>query len=211
VNKIGIIDYGVGNLGSLERAFEVIGASAQLIKTPEAITDCGALVLPGVGAFTDCMEMLNGQGWVKPVLGAVGAGTPLLGICVGMQLLAAFGEEGAGNTLTPGLGLIPGTVTHLRNRGCEGRVPHVGWNSLTPTDTGTTFFSGIPTGTDVYFVHSYTVVPEGEETILGWTDYEVPVVAAVGRENVWGTQFHPEKSGRAGFQLLRNFRGLAGC
>jgi len=211
VNTIGIIDYGVGNLGSLERAFEEIGASAQLITTPEAITGCGAVVLPGVGAFTDCMEMLNGQGWVAPLLAAVGAGTPLLGVCVGMQLLAAFGEEGAGETPTPGLGLISGTVTHLRNRGTGARVPHVGWNSLTPSEEGAGLFAGVPPGTDVYFVHSYTFVPEGEGTILAWTDYETPLVAAVGRENVWGTQFHPEKSGRGGFQILRNFRGLAGC
>lgn len=211
MSTIGIIDYGVGNLGSLERAFEEIGATTQLITTPKAITHCGALVLPGVGAFSDCMKLLNELGWVTPLLMAVATGTPLLGICVGMQLLAAFGEEGAFETPTPGLGLIPGTVTHLRNRGCRARVPHVGWNSLKPTNTGARLFADIPPEIDVYFTHSYTIVPEVKETILGWTDYEIPVVAAVGRENVWGTQFHPEKSGRSGFQILRNFRRLAGC
>lgn len=211
MSTIGIIDYGVGNLGSLNRAFEEIGADAQLITAPEAVASCAAMVLPGVGAFTDCMALLHTQGWVAPLNEATAAGKPLFGVCVGMQLLADAGEEGAEGALTPGLGLIPGQVSHLRSRGCEGPVPHVGWNALVPTPSGAGLFQGIPEGTDVYFVHSYTFVPESEDTILAFTDYGVQVVAAVSRGNVWGTQFHPEKSGRAGFQILRNFRDLAGC
>ncbi|MEM6891655.1 MAG: imidazole glycerol phosphate synthase subunit HisH [Pseudomonadota bacterium] len=211
MSTIGIIDYGVGNLGSLERAFEEIGANAQLITTPEAIAECAAMVLPGVGAFTDCMAMLHAQGWVDGIGDAVATGKPLLGVCVGMQLLADAGEEGADGASTPGLGLVPGQVSHLRCRGCEGPVPHVGWNALAPTPAGAGLFQGIPDGTDVYFVHSYTFVPEDDDPVLAFTDYGVSIVAAVNRGNVWGTQFHPEKSGRAGFQILRNFRGLAGC
>lgn len=211
MSTIGIIDYGVGNLGSLARAFEEIGASAQLFTSPDALSECGALVLPGVGAFTDCMDGLAALGWIAPLKDAVTAGKPLLGICVGMQLLADFGEEGATDAPTPGLGLIPGRVSHLRSRGCTARVPHVGWNALSPTALGAELFQGIPESTDVYFVHSYTFVPDDDETVLAWTDYDVPLVAAVGRGTVWGTQFHPEKSGRAGFQILRNFRTLVGC
>ena len=211
MSKIAIIDYGVGNLGSLERAFEEIGANCELITTPDALPGCSAMVLPGVGAFTDCMDLLHAKGWVAPLHEAVHAGKALLGICVGMQLLADTGEEGASGTATPGLGLIPGHVTHLRDRGCTARVPHVGWNALSATSQRAQLFQSIPDATDVYFVHSYTFVPTDKDTILAWTDYDVPLVASVGRGNVLGTQFHPEKSGRAGFQILRNFRSLAGC
>ncbi len=211
MSTIGIIDYGVGNLGSLERAFEEIGAVAQLITTPEAISGCGALVLPGVGAFTDCMDLLHNQGWVTPLQDAARANTALLGVCVGMQLLATSGEEGAQGRSTPGLGLIAGHVSHLRSQGCSARVPHVGWNAVFPTEQGSALFDNIPDETDLYFVHSYAFVPDDQGTILARTDYDVPLVAAVGKGTVWGTQFHPEKSARAGFQILRNFRSLAGC
>lgn len=211
MSTIGIIDYGVGNLGSLQRAFEEIGAEADLITAPDALPGCGAMVLPGVGAFTDCMDLLRAKGWIAPLQDAVAAGKPLLGICVGMQLLATEGEEGAEGAPTPGLGLIPGRVVHLRAQGCAERVPHVGWNGLSPTAAGAGLFHTIPEATDVYFVHSYTFVPQDGSHVLAHTDYGIPVVAAVGHGPVWGTQFHPEKSGRAGFQILRNFRSVAGC
>ncbi|MGB3405957.1 MAG: imidazole glycerol phosphate synthase subunit HisH [Jannaschia sp.] len=213
MSRIGIVDYGVGNLGSLQRAFEQIGAEAGLIDDPARLDGCDAAVLPGVGAFTDCMELLQAGGWLPAISAfAVDHKRPLLGVCVGMQLLAQSGVEGApAGAPTPGLGLVAGTVVHLRDRACTERVPHVGWNALSPTPQGAALFAGIPEGTDTYFVHSYTFVPEDPASILATTDYGVPLVAAVGRDNIWGTQFHPEKSSRAGFRILRNFLEAAGC
>ena len=202
MTEIGIIDYGVGNLGSLQRAFEDLGAEAEFVSRPEALAGCGRLVLPGVGNFADCMALLGEGGWIDPLKDAVAQGRPLLGICVGMQLLADEGTEGG---VTAGLGLVPGKVVHLRERGCTDRVPHVGWNAITPTEAGATAFAGIPPETDVYFVHSYTFVPDAPEAVTASASYGVPFTAAVQSGRVWGTQFHPEKSSRAGFRILRNF------
>lgn len=205
---IGIIDYGVGNLGSLERAFEEIGIHAELIESSESALKCTALVLPGVGALTECMDIVRANGWELAIRKSVETGIPLLGICLGMQLLADFGTEGADSgTQTACLGLVPGKVVHLRSVGCKERVPHVGWNEVYPTGAPESkrFLDLIPTKTDFYFVHSYTFVPSKVSTVLALAKYGPPVVAAVGKNRVWGTQFHPEKSGRAGLQILRNF------
>jgi glutamine amidotransferase len=132
----------------------------------------------------------------------------LLGVCVGMQLLASYSMEGTGAEASdgvPGLGLIPGRVEHLRTLGCGLRVPHVGWNEVKIAPNTSGLFDGIPDGTDFYFVHSYAFVPDDPAAVLATTDYGVPVTAAVRRGHIWGTQFHPEKSSRAGFRLLRNF------
>jgi glutamine amidotransferase len=205
--KVGVIDYGVGNLGSVLRALEELRVAPVLVNRAADMhaTDC--LILPGVGNFADCARLLNGGGWTSALRDEVlGYQRPLLGVCVGMQLLADSSTEGADDGQdTPGLGFIPGQVRHLRSFGCTLRVPHVGWNGIKRTATDAPLFHGIPDGTDFYFVHSYAFAPQGPADVLATTDYGVPVTAAVRRGHVWGTQFHPEKSSRAGFRLLKNF------
>jgi glutamine amidotransferase len=203
--RVGIIDYGVGNLGSVMRALEQLRVTPVLVNRPIDMhaTDC--LILPGVGNFSDCSRLLNEGGWTTALRDEVlGYQRPLLGVCVGMQLLADSSTEGVTDEIgSPGLGLIPGQVRHLHSFGCNLRVPHVGWNSITRTDDP--LFNGIPDGTDFYFVHSYAFAPQDDADTLATTDYGVPITAAVRRGHVWGTQFHPEKSSRAGFRLLRNY------
>ncbi|MEQ1657145.1 MAG: imidazole glycerol phosphate synthase subunit HisH [Hylemonella sp.] len=205
--RVGVIDYGVGNLGSVLRALEELRVAPVLVDRAADMhaTDC--LILPGVGNFADCASLLQAGGWADALQQEVlGRGRPLLGVCVGMQLLADSSTEGAeGGQGTPGLGFIPGRVDHLRALGCELRVPHVGWNGITRGAGADHLVDGIPDGTDFYFVHSFAFVPQDPNDVLATTDYGVPVTAAVRRGHVWGTQFHPEKSSRAGFRLLRNF------
>lgn len=205
--KVGVIDYGVGNLGSVLRALEELRVAPVLVNRAADMhaTDC--LILPGVGNFADCARLLDQGGWTTALRDEVqGYQRPLLGVCVGMQLLADSSTEGAADGQdTPGLGFIPGQVRHLRSFGCTQRVPHVGWNGITRTRTDDPLFHGIPDGTDFYFVHSYAFAPQDAGDVLATTEYGVPVTAAVRRGHVWGTQFHPEKSSRAGFRLLKNF------
>ncbi len=205
--KVGVIDYGVGNLGSVLRALEELRVAPVLVNRAADMhaTDC--LILPGVGNFADCARLLDHGGWTTALRDEVqGYQRPLLGVCVGMQLLADSSTEGAADGQdTPGLGFIPGQVRHLRSFGCTQRVPHVGWNGITRTRTDDHLFDDIPDGTDFYFVHSYAFAPQDAADVLATTDYGVPVTAAVRRGHVWGTQFHPEKSSRAGFRLLKNF------
>ena len=205
--KVGVIDYGVGNLGSVLRALEELRVAPVLVNRAADLhaTDC--LVLPGVGNFADCARLLDEGGWTDALREEVqGYNRPLLGVCVGMQLLADNSTEGAEpGQCVPGLGFIPGQVQHLRSLGCALRVPHVGWNGIIRTRTDDRLFSHIPDGTDFYFVHSYAFVARDNADVLATTDYGVSVTAAVRHGHVWGTQFHPEKSSRAGFQLLKNF------
>lgn len=205
--RVGVIDYGVGNLGSVLRALEELRAAPVLVNRAVDMhaTDC--LILPGVGNFADCARLLQAGGWTDALQQEVqGYARPLLGVCVGMQLLADSSTEGAEDGQgTPGLGFIPGRVDHLRVLGCELRVPHVGWNGITRSADVDHLFDGIPNGTDFYFVHSYAFVPQDPANMLATADYGVPVTAAVRSGHVWGTQFHPEKSSRAGLRILRNF------
>lgn len=205
--KVGVIDYGVGNLGSVLRALEELQVAPILVDRAVDMhaTDC--LILPGVGNFSDCTRLLHDGGWTTALRDEVqGYKRPLLGVCVGMQLLADSSTEGvAEGQDTPGLGFIPGQVRHLRSFGCNQRIPHVGWNGITRKHHDEPLFRGIPDGTDFYFVHSYAFAPRDIADVLATTDYGVPVTAAVRRGHVWGTQFHPEKSSRAGFRLLKNF------
>jgi glutamine amidotransferase len=211
--KVGVIDYGVGNLGSVLRAVEALRVTPVLVNRAQDMhaTDC--LILPGVGHFADCVGLLNKGGWVQALRDEVlGHNRPLLGVCLGMQLLADASMEGATNAQgVPGLGLVPGRVEHLRTLGCQARVPHVGWNAIARATAKSHLLDGIPDGTDFYFVHSYAFVPTDEQDVLATTDCGIPVTAAVYRGHVWGTQFHPEKSSRAGFQLLRNFIAGPAC
>jgi len=211
--KVGVIDYGVGNLGSMLRALEELRVAPVLVDRAIDLhaTDC--MILPGVGNFADCARLLEAGGWISALRDEVFAySRPLLGVCVGMQLLADSSSEGAvdGRDI-PGLGFVPGQVRHLRSFGCTLRVPHVGWNSIIRTCNGDHLLHGIPDGTDFYFVHSYAFAPQDPDDVLASTVYGGPVTAAVRRGHVWGTQFHPEKSSRAGFRLLKNFIEGSAC
>lgn len=213
--KVGVLDYGVGNLGSVLKAVEALGVSPVLVDQAGGMARCDRLILPGVGNFIDCAERLTAGGWTDALREAVlEKKRPLLGVCVGMQLLADVGLEGAGPDNpdgTPGLGFIPGRVEHLSSLGCKLRLPHVGWNSIRNASPRDALFAGIPDGTDFYFVHSYTFVAERADDVVATTDYGATVTAAVHRGNVWGTQFHPEKSSKAGARLLRNFLQAEPC
>lgn len=210
--KVGVIDYGVGNLGSVLRALEEMGVTPVHLQRAADVRQPDALILPGVGGFTECKRLLDAGGWSEAIKEATSVyAKPLLGICLGMQLLADSSEEGAnGEGGTPGLGLISGHVTSLKELGCSLRVPHVGWNSVY-SQSRSPLMKTIPDGTDFYFVHSYAFVPRDQIDVLATTDHDVRVTAVVGRGHVWGTQFHPEKSSRAGFRLLRNFLTLSSC
>ena len=206
--KVGVIDYGVGNLGSVLRALEELKVQPVLVNRALDLHTNDCLILPGVGNFADCVRLLSAGGWQSALLNEVrGYDRPLLGVCVGMQLLADYSTEGADDSggLQAGLGLIPGHVEHMRALGCKQRVPHVGWNSVVSNKGDAGLFEGIPDTTDFYFVHSYAFTPQDPKDVLATTDYGIAVTAAVQRGRVWGTQFHPEKSSRAGMRLLRNF------
>ena len=212
--KVAVIDYGVGNLGSVMRALEELRATPVLVSKVEQLNNFGRLILPGVGNFSDCAALLKNGAWDLALIEHVKEqGKSLLGICVGMQLLADESSEGAVGEVgasVKGLGLIPGRVDYLKHLGCPNRLPHVGWNSVTCCQEDG-LFQGIPDGTDFYFVHSYAFVPKGEDSVIAVTDYGYRVPVAIRRGNVWGTQFHPEKSSRAGFKLLANFVQGAAC
>lgn len=209
--KVAIVDYGMGNLGSVRRALAELGASAVIAEQPAQLAEAERIILPGVGSFADGMAHLDGRGWSEAIRRQVQEnGKPLLGICLGMQLLAGSGSEGGNGNDTPGLNLIPGDVVRLDTLGCTLRIPHVGWNAITlPGESR--LFTGIPPATDFYFVHSYAFRPACPEDVLASTEYGIPVVAAVGRGHVFGTQFHPEKSSKAGFRLLKNFLAHTLC
>jgi len=211
--RIGIIDYGVGNLGSMLRVLDRFDISSTLISRPVDIRSVDKLILPGVGNFSDCMRLLVVDNWVGALNDEVlGNKRPLLGVCVGMQLLADSSQEGAEDGCSiPGLGYIPGSVKHLRTLGSGLRVPHVGWNNIAHVNNVDALFSGIPDGTDFYFVHSYAFVPQNSSNIIAITDYGVPFPASVRHGHIWGTQFHPEKSSRAGIRLLQNFIEVESC
>ena len=196
---IAIVDYGAGNLRSVELAHARLGVHTRVTADPDMLALADGLILPGVGAFSDAMAALGRSGTIPAVLEAVGAGRPLLGICLGMQLLLDGSEEGPG---VPGLGLIPGEVRRLP--GCGLKIPHMGWNSLTPAKPSP-LFKGLPEEPYVYFVHSYACKAADPADVLAVTDYGVPFHAAVQRGRILGFQFHPEKSGDVGQKLLANF------
>jgi glutamine amidotransferase len=205
--RVAVIDYGMGNLGSVTRAFRELGATAYIAERPALLEMASCIVLPGVGSFADGMTRLIDGGWVDEIRNQVSErAKPLLGICLGMQLLATEGSEGGH---TKGLDLVPGHVERLDALGCTLRIPHVGWNSINVVDDRHGALSGIPSGTDFYFVHSYAYVPADERHVLAQVEYDVPVAAAIGCGLILGTQFHPEKSSRAGFRVLGNFLRLA--
>ena len=195
-----IVDYGVGNLKSIANALGYLGLSSEITGQPDGLERADALILPGVGAFPDAADKLRQTGLDKAVL-AQAAKKPVLGICLGMQLLFDEGEE---VRLCQGLGLVSGTVRRIAT---ELKLPHIGWNSLTFPNPSP-LFKGVEPGSYVYFVHTFCALPAHPADVLAVTDYGGPVTAAVGRGNVYGCQFHPEKSGETGLQILRNFGEL---
>ncbi len=200
-----VIDYGMGNLGSVRRSLEECGASVVVSSSPESVEECTKIILPGVGAFADGMRHLHQTGWVEAIDEAVsGRGVPILGICLGMQLLASVGHEGGEN---PGLGLIPGVVKRLEPNGDNIRIPHVGWNEVHRARDNE-LLAGVPDKSDFYFVHSYHFIPDAEDNVVATTPYCGGFASMIARNNVYGVQFHPEKSSRPGFQLLRDFLGI---
>ena len=200
---IAVIDYDAGNIRSVEHALAALGLPAVLTRDPDVIRKADKVILPGVGAFGDAMEKLNAYGLTGVIKEVVAAGKPFLGICLGMQLLFDSGEESPG---AKGLSLLPGRI--LRIPEGEGlKIPHIGWNDLA-FPKKSRLFEGIPEGSYVYFVHSYYLKADRIEDVAATTQYGVTIHAAVEQGNVFGCQFHPEKSGDVGLAILRNFGNL---
>mgnify|MGYP001817510175 CR=1 FL=1 len=195
---IAIVDYGVGNLRSVQKALERVGAEAVVTNDPEVLDSALGVILPGVGAFGDAMSNLRSRRLLQPVLHQVEQEKPLLGICLGMQLLFDESEEMGRHS---GLGLLPGRV--MRFPEGELKVPHIGWNQLQHGEGP--LLEGIAPGAYAYFVHSYYAVPQEPGDVLARTEYGVEFASVVGRDRVWGAQFHPEKSQEVGLRLLQNF------
>ena len=199
--RVAVIDYGMGNLGSVRRAFEECGADVCVCRDPAEMDGAQRIVLPGVGAFPDGMKNLTASGWVEKLRESIrDPEVALIGICLGMQLLAQSGSEGGE---TPGLGFIAGHVRRLQPIDPSERIPHVGWNEVHAVRP-TPLLRGIPDQTDFYFVHSYHFAESGH-AVCATTPYAGGFASVVATGNVFGTQFHPEKSSRPGFALLRNF------
>jgi len=203
-----IIDYGIGNLRSIEKAFDRIGVSVQRTDDPRAVREAERLVLPGVGAFGACIAEIRDRDLEGPILDAVAAGTPFLGVCVGMQLLFDVGlEKGAHE----GLGILPGRVVHFEEAeaasGEDLIVPHMGWNAIRPTRAHPVL-DGLADPAYVYFVHSYHAEAETDEHVLATTHYDHDFPAVVQHGNVLGVQFHPEKSQASGLRMLEHFAML---
>lgn len=197
---IAIIDYQMGNLRSVQKAFETVGAEAIITDDAREIAAADRVVLPGVGAFRDAIAQIRHRNLVEPIKGVIASGTPFLGICLGLQLLFDFSEEDGHHE---GLGILPGKVVRFQVPR-EYKVPHMGWNELIYVNQPP-IFDGIEERSHFYFVHSYYVVPEDESVIAIESEYPGRFCAAVWRDNLYATQFHPEKSQAVGLQVLRNF------
>ena len=194
---VAVLDYGVGNLHSAAKALDWAGADVRVVATVDAADGAAGLVVPGVGAYGACLRGLASAGGAAAVAGWLAGGRPLLGICVGMQLLCEASEEGP---VGDGVGVVPGKIRHLTG---QVKIPHIGWDEVT-VRPGSRLFAGLGDGTRFYFVHSYAPEPDGE-AVAAVCDYGGRFAAAVEHGNLFGTQFHPEKSGRAGLALLVNF------
>ncbi len=210
--RVVVVDYGVGNLLSVCRALEACGAAVELTPDTGRIAQADRLVLPGVGAFGDCMNELDRRALTKPIMDFISSGRPLLGICVGMQMMLEIGEEFGEHK---GLGLISGRVRAIPATAVDGsrhKIPHIGWNALIKLagiHWRNTILDGVEPGASCYFVHSFTAEPEDDRYRLADCDYNGRrISAALQVGNVFGTQFHPEKSGVTGLRILQNFLSL---
>jgi len=189
----------MGNLRSVSKALEKVGGEVKISSSVEDIEKAEAIILPGVGAFYQAMENLKSQGIVAPLCQAIDSGKLFLGICLGLQLLFEESEEGN----CKGLNVLPGKVKKFQIE--DLKVPHMGWNGIRFKDSQLSLLEGIPEGSYFYFAHSYYVAPTDEEVILTMTEYGIPFTSAVRKDNIFGVQFHPEKSGEKGLRLLENF------
>ncbi len=201
---IAIIDYGAGNLQSVEKALRHIGCQCQVTDGPAALMSAEAAILPGVGAFGDTMENLRARGLEEPIKAYIQSGRAFLGICLGLQVLFESSEESPG---VAGLGILKGKIVRLPE-GAGLKIPHIGWNSLDIKKPGG-LFAGQKPQPFVYFVHSYYLQAE-EDVVSATAEYGATIHAAVEKGNLWACQFHPEKSGEAGLQMLRSFCARAG-
>ena len=212
---IAIVDYGIGNLRSIEKALEAVGARVVRSDRPEDIRAADKVVLPGVGAFGACIDEIRRRGLQPPVLDAIGEGKPFLGVCVGMQLLFESSEELGRHE---GLGVLPGPVRHFRTACAQApdretpddslKIPHMGWNTVHPQREDP-LLRGLPADPYFYFVHSYAAAPATDSDVLAQCLHGVAFPAIVRRNNVYGVQFHPEKSQANGLRILRNFAEAA--
>ncbi len=196
---IAIVDYGMGNLRSVQKALESVGHAAIVTRDRRAVSDASHLVLPGVGAFADCMKNLQDLKLVEPIREGIQQRKPFLGICLGMQLLFTESEEFG---IHKGLDLIPGRVVRFKDKGLK--VPHMGWNQIKAAKPHP-ILDGIADDSFFYFVHSYYVVPDDEKVITTRTDYGTAFASSISRGNIFACQFHPEKSQQVGLKLLENF------
>jgi len=198
---LALVDYGMGNLGSVDKAFRYVGCQVQTTSDPTVLKEAAGVVLPGVGAFDDCMRALRDRRLLDPLREVVHQGKPFLGICLGLQVLFEGSEEGSER----GLGVIPGRVVRFKH---DLKIPHIGWNQVQIKRTAP-YLDGIADGSWFYFVHSYYVEPVDENVVATTTEYGYDFCSAIHRNNIFACQFHPEKSQAAGLRLLDNFRQLA--
>lgn len=197
--KVAIIDYGMGNLYSVRNTFAALGIRPDIIEGPDKLASYDKLILPGVGAFGDAMKELNRRGFLAPVKSFVASGKPFLGICLGMQLLLDKSEESKG---IKGLSIIPGMVKKFSSKL---KCPHMGWNKIEKRNPGLVVFRGIAKDFYAYFCHSYFVKPKDSSVVIGETEYGIKFASIIRHDNVYGMQFHPEKSQDIGLKLLQNF------
>lgn len=197
---IAIVDYDAGNIKSVEKALQFLGEEPIVTREKETLLQADKVIVPGVGAFGDAMEKMHQYGLVEVLQEIAGKGTPILGICLGLQLFFESSEETPG---VEGLGLLPGKIVRIPDK--EGfKIPHMGWNSIR-INPASRLLKGIEKGAYVYFVHSYYLQAENEADVAATTDYVVNIHAAAEHDNIFATQFHPEKSGEIGLQILKNF------
>ena len=201
---IALLDYGAGNVRSVQKALTAAGGDVQLVPNPETVAQADAVVLPGVGAFDDCINAMQRQELFEAARAFVSTGKPFLGICVGYQALFEKSEEF--NSCAAGLGIFEGSVVRFPDT--EVKVPQIGWNEVQFTKPDCPIIQGIESGSHFYFVHSYYPQPKDESIVATRTEYGVDFASAVWRDNVFATQFHPEKSQKVGLQLLTNFVNL---
>ena len=200
--SVAIIDYGMGNLRSVENALKKLGAKVKIISIPTELVNHDSIILPGVGSFKKAVKMLHEKNWIEEIKNeALNKKKPFLGICLGMQLLASESEEFG---FSKGLDLIKGKIKFLGNLGCKDKVPHIGWNSVSFAKDHY-LFKGISNEAYFYFVNSYVFVPENKNYNLANTSYDINFCSIVAKDNIFGVQFHPEKSSKAGRKLLKNF------
>jgi glutamine amidotransferase len=207
---IAIIDYDMGNVRSVQKAFEAVGHQAVITRNRQVIADASHVVLPGVGAFGDCMRNLESYGLIDPIHQSIGSGKPFLGICLGLQLLFTESEEFGSHK---GLNVIAGKVIRFQLKAAENgvgplKIPHMGWNAIR-LKKPSPLLEGLSDGCYMYFVHSYYVAPADEDMVCTATDYGNTFVSSIGRDNIFACQFHPEKSQTGGLRILRNFGRLS--